>query len=66
MKRKVFEEREGGGGSEPADLGAKIKKKRKKKGKNEEDRATPPRSDHLWSRSPSPGGEGWPHNPLPC
>ena len=35
MKRKVVEDRGGGGGggSEPSDLGAKIRKKRKTKGK---------------------------------
>ncbi len=54
MKRKVVEERGGGGDSEPSDLGAKIGRKRIKKGKNERERATRPRSDHLWSRSPSP------------
>ena len=59
MERKVVEERDGGGsGSEPSGLGAKIKTKLKKKRKDEREKATQPRSDHLWSRSPSPGGEG--------
>ena len=49
MKRKVVEDRGGGGGSELFDLGAKIRKKRKTKGKNERKRAMLSRSDHLWS-----------------
>ena len=68
MKRKVVEDRGGGGGggSELSDLGAKIRKKRKTKGKNERERATLPRLDHLWLRSPSPGGEGRLRSPKLC
>ena len=56
---KVEEDWDGGGDSEPSDLGTKMRKKRKRKGKNERERerATLPRSDHLWSRSPSLEGE---------
>ena len=57
------EERSGGGGSEESDLGAKRRKKKKIKRQNERKKATLPRSDHLWSRSPSHGGEGRPHGP---
>ena len=60
VKRKVEEERSGGGSSKESDLGAKRRKKRKIKWQKERKRATLPRSDHLWSRSPSHGGEGRP------
>ena len=67
MKTKVEEDWDGGGGSEPSDLGTKMrKKKKKKKGKNERERATLPRSDHLWSQSLSPRGEGRPCSPKRC
>ena len=57
------EERSGGGGSEESDLGAKRRKKRKIKRQNKRKMATLPRSDHLWSRSPSHEGEGKPRGP---
>jgi hypothetical protein len=60
VKRKVGEERSDGGGSEEYDLGAKRRKKIKIKRQNERKRASLPRSDHLWSQSPSHGGEGRP------
>ena len=66
MKRKVVEERGGGGGSEPSDLGAKMREKRETKGKNKRERATRRRSDHLWSQSPSPGGERRSRSLKPC
>ena len=63
MERKVVKKRDGGGGgSEPSGLGAKIRNKLKRKGKDEREKATWPRSDHLWSRSPSHGGEGRPRS----
>ncbi len=57
------EERSGGGDSEESDLGAKSKKKRKINRQNERKRVTLPRSDHLWSRSPTHGCEGRPRGP---
>ena len=48
----------GGGDSDPSDLVVKKRRKRKRKEKNKGEMATPPRSDHCWSRSPSPKGEG--------
>jgi hypothetical protein len=47
VKRKVGEERGGGGGLETSDLGAKTIKKRKIKRENERKRATLPRSDNF-------------------
>jgi hypothetical protein len=58
MERKKREG--GGGGSKPSGLGAKIRDKLQKKRKDGREKATRPRSDHLWSRSPSPGDEGRP------
>ncbi len=57
MRTKVEEDWDSGGGSNPTGLGAKIRRKRKRKGKNEGEMDTPPRSNHRWSRSPSPRGE---------
>ena len=63
MKQKVGNGRGGGGDSDPSDLVVKKKRERKRKGKNIGEMATPPRSDRCWSRSPSPGGEGWRRGP---
>ena len=57
VKRKKGEEMSGEGSKE-SDLGAKRRKKRKIKRQNESKRATLPRFDNLWSRSPSHGGQG--------
>jgi hypothetical protein len=67
VKRKVGNGRGGGGDSDPSDLVVKNRKKGKikwdKERKMKRRRATQPRSDHLWSRSPSHGGEGRLRNP---
>jgi hypothetical protein len=47
MKRKVGEERGGGGDLETSDLGANTRKKRKIKRENKRKRATLPRSSHF-------------------
>ena len=62
MERKVGEGGGGGGGGDldPSDLvdkkgrKGKINWKNEKKRKRKRKRATQPRSDRLWSRSPSP------------
>ena len=62
MKRKVGSGRGGGDDSDPSDLVFKDGKKGKINWERERKKkrrwATQPRSDHLWSRSPSHGGEG--------
>ena len=66
VKRKEGEKRGGdGGGSITSDRRPKRKQKRNNKKEDESDRkrATLPRSDHFWSRSLSPGGEGRPRGP---
>ena len=69
VKRKVGEGGGGGGGGDldPSNLVDKKRRKWKINWKNEKKRkrkqATQPRSDHLWSRSPSHGGEGRSHSP---
>ena len=66
MKRKVGEDKGGGGDSELSDREAKRRKNSKIKGGKERKTATWPRSDHRWSRSrphsPERGGERlrWP------
>ena len=61
MKRKVGEDKGGGGDSELSDREAKRRKNSKIKGGKERKTATWPRSDHRWSRSrprsPKRGGE---------
>ena len=62
MKRKVGSGRGGGGDSDPSDMVFKNGKKGKINWERERKKkrrwATQPKSDHLWSRSPSHGGEG--------
>ncbi len=59
MKRKVREDRGGGGDSELSNLGAKRRNKRT----NERERTTLQISDNLWTRSPSYKGERRPRSP---